>query len=203
MKRKLNFEHLPTPHIGIDEVGRGCLAGPVVAAAVIFKSAKDIRKYKDSKILCEEAREELSQSIHTHHLVGIGWASVEEIDQVNILQASFLAMHRAIAALGIVEAGTILVDGIMAIPDIARHQQLAIVKGDQRVRLISAASIAAKVARDRFMTQLAEEVNLYGFEKHKGYGTLFHREQIQKNGPCRWHRQTFSGVKEFIGPSAV
>ncbi|MBC7464721.1 MAG: ribonuclease HII [Bdellovibrio sp.] len=179
-------------------MGRGCLAGPVFAAAVIFNSTKDIRKYKDSKALTQEQRTELSLSIHAHHIVGIGWASVEEIDSINILQASFLAMHRAVTALNIVEAGTILVDGILPIPDISRHQQLPIVKGDVYVRLISAASIAAKVARDQFMTKLAEEVNLYGFEKHKGYGTLYHREQIQKNGPCRWHRQSFSGVKEYI-----
>ncbi len=200
---KYSFLHLPAPYIGIDEVGRGCLAGPVVAAAVIFKSNKDTRFYKDSKSICEEGRQKLSDSIHEHHLVGIGWASVEEIDQVNILQATFIAMRRAIENLKPSEFGTLLIDGRDKIPNLKNHHQQPMIKGDQHVRLISAASIAAKVARDQFMTQLASEERLYGFEKHKGYGTLYHREQIQKNGPCQWHRQSFSGVKEFIAKPAV
>ncbi len=195
---KYKFDHLPTPHIGIDEVGRGCLAGPVVAAAVIFKSKNDIKFYQDSKAIDQAQREKLSASIHENHHVSIGWASVEEIDQINILQATFLAMRRAVEGLKLSEFGSLLIDGRDKIPKLESHQQLAIIKGDQHVRLISAASIAAKVARDQFMTQLAAEVSAYGFEKHKGYGTLFHRKQIQKVGPCAWHRQTFSGVKEYV-----
>jgi len=192
-----DLKNLPTPLVGVDEVGRGCLAGPVTAAAVIFKSTKDIRHYQDSKALSEDVRDELSLSIHEHHLVAIGWASVEEIDQINILQASFLAMRRALAQLELI-SGSVLVDGRDKIPNLERLHQQPIIKGDQKVRVISAASIVAKVARDNFMKDLAREVDAYGFEKHKGYATAYHRHQIQTVGPCKWHRQTFGGVKEYI-----
>ena len=195
--KKYDFSLLPTPHIGVDEVGRGCLAGPVTAAAVIFNSKTDTRKYKDSKQLDLDQRSKLSLSIHKHHLVAIGWASVEEIDELNILQASLLAMRRAVKLLQI-KNGTILVDGLQCVPDMGSFIQRPIVRGDEKLRLISAASIVAKVARDQFMTELAGELGQYGFEKHKGYGTLFHRKQIQAVGPSKWHRQSFSGVKEFL-----
>ena len=195
--KKIDYLSLPTPLIGVDEVGRGSLAGPVTAAAVIFDSSKDIRKYKDSKQLEEKKRAELSESIHKHHLVAIGWASVEEIDELNILQASLLAMYRAVRMLK-VKSGTILVDGLQIVPNLDSFEQRAIVRGDEKLRLISAASIAAKVARDEFMRTLAGEIKDYGFEKHKGYGTLFHRKKIAALGPSKWHRQSFSGVKEFI-----
>lgn len=202
MKPKLKFDSLPAPLIGVDEVGRGCLAGPVVAGAVIFKSNKDIRHYRDSKSLTETDREELSLSIHEHHIVSLGWSTVEEIDEINILQASFLAMRRAIEGLGLeiveVAKGTILVDGRDRIPNLVGFEQQAIIKGDQKVRLISAASIVAKVARDNFMKKLASEFQDYGFEKHKGYGTPFHKKRIQAVGPSKWHRQSFSGVKEYV-----
>lgn len=194
---KLNIDTLPAPHIGVDEVGRGCLAGPVTAAAVIFNSDTDIQKYKDSKQLKEEQRKILSESIHKNHTVAIGWASVEEIDELNILQASFLAMRRAIEQLKL-KSGSVLVDGNHIIPELEQFTQKAIIKGDQKLRLISAASIVAKVARDEFMKNLATEFDQYGFEKHKGYGTVYHRKQIHTNGPCQWHRQSFGGVKEYI-----
>ncbi|AGH95476.1 ribonuclease HII (RNase HII) [Pseudobdellovibrio exovorus JSS] len=178
-------------------MGRGCLAGPVAAAAVIFKSEIDTEKYKDSKLLKEEEREELALSIQQHHLVCVGWASVEEIDKINILQASFLAMRRAIAGLQIT-AGSVLVDGRDIIPNLESFKQQAIIQGDKKVSLISAASIAAKVARDHLMKEIAQDFNAYGFEKHKGYGTPYHRQKIQEMGPCKWHRQSFGGVKEFI-----
>ena len=192
-----DLRRLKTPLIGVDEVGRGCLAGPVVAGAVIFKSDKDVSLYKDSKKLSEKQREELAQSIREHHLVSIGWASVEEIDELNILQATFLAMGRAVTGLG-ADGGTILVDGRDRIPNIVGFEQRAIIKGDQLVGQISAASIVAKVARDQFMAELAAEFSVYGFEKHKGYGTEYHRKQIQAYGPSRWHRQSFGGVKEHV-----
>ena len=195
--KKSDLLLLPTPHIGVDEVGRGCLAGPVTAAAVIFNSKTDTRKYKDSKQLQAEERSSLSASIHKHHLVAIGWASVEEIDELNILQASLLAMRRAIKLLKI-KSGTLLVDGNQLVPDMGLFNQRAIIRGDEKLRLISAASIVAKVARDQFMTELAGKLKHYGFEKHKGYGTRYHREQIQALGPTKWHRQSFSGVKEYI-----
>ncbi|MGZ3725567.1 MAG: ribonuclease HII [Pseudobdellovibrio sp.] len=195
--KKLNFDNLSAPLIGVDEVGRGCLAGPVVAGAVIFKTQKDVRKYKDSKQLTESAREELSKSIHEHHIVSIGWASVEEIDELNILQATFVAMQRAVEGLNI-KSGSVLVDGRDRIPNLSSFDQYPIIKGDDKVRVISAASIVAKVARDSFMKNLANEFNVYGFEKHKGYGTEYHRNRIQQFGPSKWHRQSFGGVKEFV-----
>lgn len=205
MKSKLDLKQYPTPWIGIDEVGRGCLAGPVVAAAVIFRSEIDNKLYVDSKQTKSTEREILAQSVHDHHWVGVGWASVEEIDQINILQATFRAMHRAVeqvlakAELSIEQhKPTLLIDGRDRIPSLGQCLQVPVIQGDQKVRLISAASIAAKVARDRFMIELAKSGNDYGFEKHKGYGTAFHRQQIQKLGPCAWHRQTFGGVKEFV-----
>jgi ribonuclease HII len=202
MKFKLNLESLPAPFIGVDEVGRGCLAGPVVAGAVIFRSNKDILKYKDSKEISKETRQQLSVSIFEHHIVSLGWASVEEIDEINILQASFLAMKRAIIGLKVdgcyVTNGTILVDGRDRVPNLEGFEQRAIIKGDQKVRLISAASIVSKVARDNFMMKLALKHAEYGFEKHKGYGTPFHKQRIRTVGPCKWHRQSFSGVKEYI-----
>jgi ribonuclease HII len=197
MKFDLNFESLPTPLIGVDEVGRGCLAGPVTAAAVIFRSEKDILLYQDSKKINESKREELALSIQSHHLVSIGWASVEEIDELNILQATFLAMKRAVQGLPNKE-GTILVDGRDKIPNLVGFEQRAIVKGDQLVSIISAASIAAKVARDHFMKKIGTEFEKYGFDQHKGYGTEKHRLQIQKHGPTKWHRKSFGGVKEFV-----
>ncbi len=206
MKSKINLTQYPTPWIGIDEVGRGCLAGPVVAAAVIFKSNIDNRHYVDSKKINHTQRLTLSESIHLNHWVAIGWASVEEIDRVNILQATFIAMHRAVDLLlqkmgGQHEVGpTLLIDGRDQIPSLGHLLQVPIIQGDQKVRLISAASIAAKVARDQFMIELAKSGDDYGFEKHKGYGTAQHRKQIQKFGPTKWHRQSFSGVKEHLAP---
>ena len=197
MKSDLNFESLPTPLIGVDEVGRGCLAGPVTAAAVIFRSEKDISLYKDSKKLSETQREELSESIKNNHIVSIGWATVEEIDEINILQATFLAMKRAVQDLP-VKHGSILIDGRDKIPNLVGFEQRAIIKGDQLVSLISAASIAAKVARDQFMKKIGAEFEQYGFDQHKGYGTEKHRKQIQAFGPTKWHRKSFGGVKEFV-----
>lgn len=201
-KSKLN-EHLKSlsePFIGIDEVGRGCLAGPVYAAAVCFKSTIDIKKYKDSKAIKYIQREKLSESIKHHHHFAIGIASVAEIDQHNILQATFLAMRRAVENLALsmeMTTATLLIDGRDVIPNFERYHQQPIIEGDAKVRLISAASIVAKVARDNFMIQLAGQFKDYEFDKHKGYGTKLHRERIQKFGPTKWHRQTFSGVREY------
>ncbi len=201
-KSKLN-EHLKSlsePFIGIDEVGRGCLAGPVYAAAVCFKSTIDVKKYKDSKAIKYIQREKLSESIKQHHHFAIGIASVAEIDQHNILQATFLAMRRAVENLALsmeMTTATLLIDGRDVIPNFERYHQQPIIEGDAKVRLISAASIVAKVARDNFMIQLAGQFKDYEFDKHKGYGTKLHRERIQKFGPTKWHRQTFSGVREY------
>lgn len=183
--------------IGVDEVGRGCLAGPVFAAAVVFRSDELADLVTDSKLLSEKRREELSVQIFEHHHVGVGSASVEEIDEVNILQASFIAMKRALVQLEI-QTGHVLVDGHMKIPGLhASFQQSPIIKGDLRVAVISAASIVAKVARDRMMKNLGVEFPDYGFESHKGYATPPHKKSIAQHGPTIWHRRSFAGVKEY------
>ena len=193
------LEDWPTGNLnaGIDECGRGCGAGPVVSAAVILPNGFKSSLIRDSKKLSEQQREDLSKSIHENHIVSIGWASVEEIDEFNILQATFIAMKRAIEALP-QKTGTILIDGRDKIPNLVGYSQKAIIKGDQLVSVISAASIAAKVARDQFMKKLSAEYSVYGFEQHKGYGTAKHRQQIQAHGPTKWHRQSFGGVKEYV-----
>ena len=189
---------LPTPVIGVDEAGRGCLAGPVVAAAVILddtKVAKTLRGLTDSKLVPENRREKLFEQIMSAHRVGVGIASAQEIDEINILQASFLAMRRALEALGCVN-GHVVVDGHMKISKLSEEfMQTPLIKGDLRCKPVSAASIVAKVTRDRIMRDLAREFPAYGFEIHKGYGTVWHREMLEEVGPCREHRRTFRGVR--------
>ena len=190
-------EYSPKPVIGVDEVGRGCLAGPVYAAAVIFKSDKLSDVVTDSKLISEPRREELAELILKEHQVGIGYATVEEIDELNILQASLLAMKRAIEQLG-VKGGHVLVDGNQKIPGLTGFKQTTVIKGDLRAAPISAASIVAKVTRDRLMKELGVKFPLYGFEAHKGYSTLVHKDAIVAHGPCDFHRKSFSGVKEYV-----
>ena len=182
--------------IGVDEVGRGCLAGPVFAAAVILPEDFDCAGITDSKLISEIRREKFSERIHEHAQIGIGFASVGEIDRLNILQASFLAMRRAIENL---QPGTghVLVDGNQRINGLVGFQQTTVIKGDLRVVPIGAASIVAKVARDNYMRKLAEKFPVYGFEKHKGYASAVHTTAIQKHGPCVQHRSTFAGVREL------
>lgn len=187
----------PVPVIGVDEVGRGCLAGPVYAAAVIFQSEALNDLVTDSKLLSEKRREELAEVILKDHHVGIGCASVDEIDQINILNAALLAMKRAVEALG-VTSGHVLVDGNKKIPQLIGFEQTTIVKGDLRVAPISAASIVAKVTRDRLMKEMGVQYPVYGFEVHKGYSTPIHKQRIVAHGPCIEHRKTFAGVKEFF-----
>lgn len=192
---------MPQPLIGVDEVGRGCLSGPVYAAAVLFKSKIDIDKYFDSKQIKESKRKELVSSILENHSSAIGIGTVEEIEQFNIRQATFLAMSRAIQELTTknkIVSGTLLIDGRDTLPNFEQFHQQAVIKGDQQVRIISAASLVAKVARDQFMMELHHEFSQYGYDKHKGYGTKHHRDQIQKYGPTIWHRKTFAGVKEYL-----
>lgn len=186
---------LPAPIIGVDEVGRGCLAGPVFAAAVILPPDFSVEGITDSKLLSETRREKLAELIHDNAHVGIGFASVGEIDRLNILQASFLAMRRAIENLG-VGMGHVIVDGNQKIPALEGFRQTAVIKGDLRATPIGAASIVAKVARDTLMKKLGEKYPVYGFEKHKGYASPVHLAAIQANGPCVQHRSTFAGVRE-------
>ncbi|MES2857240.1 MAG: ribonuclease HII [Bdellovibrionota bacterium] len=184
------------PIIGVDEVGRGCLAGPVFAAAVILPEDFGVRGITDSKLLSEERRDILAERIHASAHVGIGFASVGEIDRLNILQASFLAMRRAIENLG-VQAGHVIVDGNQRIPQLEGFLQTPVIKGDLRAMPIGAASIVAKVTRDGLMKKLAERYPHYGFASHKGYSVPEHVKAIQKHGPCVHHRSTFAGVREY------
>ncbi|MDZ4661415.1 MAG: ribonuclease HII [Pseudomonadota bacterium] len=184
----------PQPVIGVDEVGRGCLAGPVYAAAVVLNPHNEILKYRDSKLLSEVRREEWAEHIITHHQSAVGIATVEEIDRLNILQASLLAMKRAVESLEIL-AGLVMVDGNQSIPGLG-FKQMTVIKGDQRVLPIAAASIVAKVARDKFMKELGTRFPEYQFEKHKGYGTEVHQTAIKIYGPTEFHRRYFRGVRE-------
>lgn len=202
-KKKLDLpevlwrEFSPAPIIGVDEVGRGCLAGPVYAAAVIFRSEVLADEVTDSKLLSEERREELAALIKKEHHVGIGFATAQEIDELNILQASLLAMKRAIQALG-VKSGHVLIDGNQKIPNLKGFEQTTVIKGDLRVAPISAASIVAKVTRDNVMKDLGVQFPVYGFEAHKGYSTAVHMDAIAAHGPCDFHRKSFAGVKEHV-----
>ncbi len=220
----------PHPVIGVDEVGRGCLAGPVYAAAAIIplQHVKALAKLgvTDSKLLTSEKRESMSIEIQKCCFVGVGFATSDEIDTINILQASFLAMRRALRELQTrlgttsfegapfgLNSGHILIDGNQRIPMLgtacegdsaadaqgfAMVAQTTLIKGDLRALPIAAASIVAKVTRDQMMRDAALEFPEYGFEGHKGYAAVTHREAIAKHGPSRIHRKTFSGVREFL-----
>lgn len=181
---------------GVDEVGRGPLAGSVVAAAVILNPAKRIDGLLDSKLLTESARERLDIEIRASALsYCIAEASVEEIDTINILHASMLAMKRAVEGLSI-QPSIALIDGNRC-PDVD-CPCTAIVKGDQRVQAISAASIIAKVSRDTAMMELHERHPEYGFDSHKGYPTAQHRQAILDYGVIKLHRRSFKPVKEAL-----
>lgn len=180
---------------GIDEAGRGPLAGPVCAAAVILPEGLEIPGLNDSKKLTDKKRRELFPIIEEQALAyGIGWASQEEIDDINILQATFLAMSRAVEQLNI-RPDLALVDGNRA-PTLDLPVE-TVVKGDSLSASIAAASVLAKVSRDDVMLRMAEEYPGYGFEVHKGYGTKAHYEALRTSGPSPIHRRTF--LKKFYG----
>ena len=181
---------------GVDEAGRGPLAGDVVAAAVILDPLRPIAGLADSKKLTEKKREVLFDQIHQQALaVAIGRANVTEIDQLNILWASMLAMHRAVDALAI-RPEFVVVDG-NRLPKWDYTGQ-AVVKGDQRMSCISAASIIAKVTRDRDMSDLASVYPDYGFNQHKGYPTALHKAALARYGATDQHRKTFAPVKAVL-----
>jgi len=175
--------------VGIDEAGRGPLAGPVVAAAVQILPARFGSEIRDSKALSPRKRELAYEEILRTCLVGVGQASPAEIDELNILQATFLAMRRAIEALP-VEPDFCLVDGSLPIPGLSVPQR-AVVKGDQLCLSIAAASIVAKVERDRIMDRFHELYPAYNFGKNKGYPTREHRAAIRQAGLCPLHRRSF------------
>lgn len=181
---------------GVDEVGRGPLAGPVVTAAVILDSRHVINSLDDSKRLTEKKRQQLDQEIRSHALsFSIGRAEVEEIDELNILQATMLAMQRAVAGLD-VKPGKILVDG-NRVP-LFPCQAEAIIGGDGLVSEISAASIIAKVYRDNLMTELHQQYPLYGFDSNKGYPTRKHRQALMEHGVTPCHRRSFAPVRNAM-----
>lgn len=181
---------------GVDEAGRGPLAGDVVAAAVILDLNKPIEGLADSKKISEKKREQLFGEIHEKALaVAVGRASVAEIDELNILWASMLAMKRAVEALA-VQPEHVVVDG-NRVPKWSYSAQ-AFVKGDQRIACISAGSIIAKVTRDRDMHSLACDFPEYGFDKHKGYPTAAHRDALVEYGVTEHHRTTFGPVKAVL-----
>jgi len=175
---------------GLDEVGMGCLAGPVVAAAVILDLNKVPDGITDSKLLSPKKRQLLKVQIEESALdFAIGMASVEEIDQINIYHAARLAMKRAVEKLTL-KPDYLLIDGRAKL-DLSISQQ-AIVKGDQSCLSIGAASILAKVFRDQMMTDFDQEYPGYEFAKHKGYGSVLHRQHLQQKGPSPLHRKSFS-----------
>lgn len=183
---------------GVDEAGRGPLAGPVVAAAVILDPARAIDGLRDSKKLSQTRREALAIAIREASLGwAIGQASVDEIDELNILQASLLAMRRAVEALPVLPT-LARVDGNQS-PRLACGVEL-IVGGDATEACISAASILAKVERDRLMHLLHGLHPEYGFDRHKGYGTALHLASLKRHGPCIAHRRSFAPVREVLLP---
>jgi ribonuclease HII len=184
---------------GIDEAGRGPWAGPVVAAAVILPAKKRPKGLADSKQLSPEAREELAQAIRACAAVSVGMASPDEIDRINILQATYLAMRRAFEGLPERPVAA-LIDGNSA-PDLPCAIE-TIIDGDAYVASISAASIIAKVERDRLMVAYCELYPGYGFSKHKGYGTPEHQKALAELGPCPIHRLSFKPVRGAAGLAA-
>lgn len=182
---------------GVDEAGRGPLAGPVYAAAVMLDPARRIRGIDDSKQLSERDREKLAPRIKERALAwAVASATVEEIDRLNIYWATMLAMQRAVQALGVAPE-EVLVDGNRC-PKLT-YPARAIVGGDAKVRCIAAASILAKTARDAEMHQWHERYPQYGFAQHKGYATPEHLESLRRHGPCELHRRSFAPIRLMTG----
>ena len=194
---KLNWDHGPVLIAGVDEAGRGPLAGPVFAAAVMLDDLSPVRGLADSKTLSPAKREKLYDQIRANALCFcVAQASVEEIDQHNILQATMLAMQRAVKGLRL-KPRKVLVDGNrLPVLDMLAE---AIVKGDSKVAAISAASILAKVERDRWCCTIDADFPAYGFARHKGYGTAEHLKALKTLGPTIWHRRSFAPVAAMLG----
>ena len=180
---------------GVDEVGRGCLAGPVVSAAVILKEGINLKLLKDSKKITFKKREEISKHIKNNSYFAIGVASVEEILYLNILQASLLSMKRAIKKLA-VKPGLTLIDGNFAPKGLKNYK--TIINGDEKIKVISAASIVAKVYRDAFMIKLSEKFSHYAWERNFGYGTKAHLDGLKKFGITTHHRKGFKPIYKML-----
>ena len=183
---------------GVDEVGRGSLIGPVYAAAVILKKNLDKKKLKDSKKLSKKNREILEKYIKKNSYWSVGYASLKEIEKMNILNASLLAMKRDIIKLK-KKPGKILIDGNQ-IPKIKNYKLKYVVKGDQKIPEISAASIIAKVSRDRLITKMSKKYIRYFWNKNAGYGTKDHLSAIKKFGITNHHRKTFQPIHNILSP---
>lgn len=187
---------------GIDEAGRGPLAGPVVAACVAFDKNykiynKQLEQVSDSKKLSPAKREELYKLIISEiPNIGIGVCDSQTVDRINVLQATFLAMKKAVGGLRL-KPEFLVIDGNKILPNISIKQTYEI-KGDARVFMIAAASIVAKVTRDRMMLRFHQKYPRYGFDKHKGYGTELHMQMLQKHGPCEIHRTSYAPVTKCI-----
>jgi len=197
MQQALHFE-IHGLMAGVDEAGRGPLAGPVVASAVVLDPRTHIEGLADSKKLTAKRRELLAVEIKQHSLAwSVAWADPAEIDAINILAATMLAMRRAILGLAVTPA-KVQIDG-NRLPNLRFDARIlageAIIGGDDIVPAISAASIIAKTTRDRMMLELDKIYPRYEFARHKGYGTEIHRERLREFGPCREHRQTFAPVR--------
>ena len=181
---------------GVDEVGRGSLVGPVYAAAVILKKKVDKKKLKDSKKLTKINRQILEKYIKKNSYWSIGSASLKEIEKLNILNASLLAMKRAIIKLK-KKPGQILIDG-NKIPKIKNYNLKYVIKGDEKIPEISAASIIAKVSRDRLITKMSKKYIKYSWNKNAGYGTKSHLLAIKKFGITKHHRKTFKPIHNIL-----
>lgn len=197
IKNLLPFLEANRIEAGCDEVGRGCLAGPVVAAAVILPADYHNSWIDDSKKLSKTQRENLVEEIKTNSISWkIGEASVAEIDQINILNASFLAMTRAVKGLNL-QPDHLLIDGNRFRSDLT-IPYTCVIKGDGKFTSIAAASILAKVYRDKFMEKLAIDFPHFGWERNAGYPTLAHRAGIESHGDCLWHRKSFKLLKDQL-----
>ena len=180
---------------GVDEVGRGSLIGPVYAAAVILNKSVNKKLLKDSKSLTKSNREILSKYIKKNSIWAVGWASVKENEKINILQASLLAMKRAIIKLK-KKPTIVLIDG-NKLPELKNYKLSAIIKGDQKIPSISAASIIAKVSRDKMITNLGKKLKGYYLHKNYGYGTKQHLKAIKNLGVTSQHRKNFSPINKL------
>ena len=180
---------------GVDEVGRGCLAGPVVSAAVVLKKSINLNLLKDSKIISFNKREEVSEHIKKNSYYALGIASVEEILNLNILQASLLSMKRAIEKLEI-KPGLTLIDGNFAPKGLKNYK--TIINGDEKIKVISAASIIAKVYRDKLMIRLSKKFSNYAWDRNFGYGTKAHFEGLKKFGVTSHHRKGFKPIHKIL-----
>ena len=181
---------------GVDEVGRGSLIGPVYAAAVILNDSINKKLLKDSKSLTKDKREELYKYIKENSIWAIGQASIKEIEKINILHSSFLSIKRAIQKLK-KKPSLVLIDG-NKLPNLKNYNLKYVIKGDQKISSISAASIIAKVSRDKFITKLSKEFNGYGWDTNSGYGTKEHLKAIKKFGITKYHRKTFSPICDLL-----